>query len=97
MKRVTIFVSQYNGKEFKKLQKIKIMTTLNAIKLAAQIQIGSRIQGGKQVMIVTEITPKCIKGYSEYAFLKYNTKSEMCLSYENFLNPHYSNNYKILD
>jgi hypothetical protein len=27
MKRVTIFVSQYNGNEFKKLQKIKIMTT----------------------------------------------------------------------
>ena len=29
MKRVTIFVSQYNGNEFKKLQKIKIMTTEN--------------------------------------------------------------------
>lgn len=28
MKRVTIFVSQYNGNEFKKLQKIKIMTNL---------------------------------------------------------------------
>jgi hypothetical protein len=33
------------------------MTTIEAIKLAAKIQIGSRIQGGKQVMIVTEITP----------------------------------------
>ena len=27
MKRVTIFVRHYNGNEFKKLQKIKIMTT----------------------------------------------------------------------
>ena len=88
---------QIRERNYLKLQKIKIMTTLEAIKLAAKIQIGSRIQGGKQVMIVTEITSKCIKGYSEYAFLKYNTKSEMCLSYENFLNPHYSNNYQILD
>jgi len=87
-------IRERNYLNFKKLQ---IMTTLEAIKLAAKIQIGSRIQGGKQVMIVTEITSKCIKGYSEYAFLKYNTKSEMCLSYENFLNPHYSNNYQILD
>lgn len=31
MKRVTIFVSQYNGNEFKKLQKIKIMTTLTTL------------------------------------------------------------------
>jgi hypothetical protein len=31
MRRVTIFVSQYNGKEFKKLQKIKIMTTLTTL------------------------------------------------------------------
>jgi hypothetical protein len=34
MKSVTIFVSQYNGNEFKKLQKIKIMTTLKTKKLA---------------------------------------------------------------
>ena len=36
MKRVAIFVSQYNGNEFKKLQKIKIMTTLEFKTIAAQ-------------------------------------------------------------
>jgi hypothetical protein len=36
MKRVTIFVSQYNGNEFKKLQKIKIMTTENFKTIATE-------------------------------------------------------------
>ena len=29
------------------------MTTLEAIKFAAKIQVGTRIQGGKQIMVVT--------------------------------------------
>jgi hypothetical protein len=36
MKRLTIFVSQYNGNEFKKLQKIKIMTTLEFKTIATE-------------------------------------------------------------
>jgi hypothetical protein len=33
IKRVTIFVSQYNGNEFKKLQKIKIMRAITKVTL----------------------------------------------------------------
>lgn len=72
------------------------MTTLEAIKFAAKIQVGTRIKGGKQVMVVTEITDKYIKGYSEYAKLRFNTESEMILEYSRLTNPHYSNNFQIL-
>ena len=73
-----------------------IMTTLDAIKFAAQIKVGSRIRGGKQVMVVTEITPKYIKGYSEYAKLKYNTESEIILEYSKLLNHHYNTSFELL-
>jgi hypothetical protein len=72
------------------------MTTLEAIKFAAKIQVGTRIQGGKQVMVVTQITDKYIKGYSEYAKQRFNTESEMILEYNMLTNPHYSKNYQIL-
>ena len=74
-----------------------IMTTLEAVKFAAQIKIGSRIKGGMQVMIVTEINNKYIKGYSEYAKIKYNKESEMILEYDRLLNSHYNKNFQILD
>ena len=72
------------------------MTTLEAIKFAAKIQIGSRIRGGMQVMIVTEINDKYIKGYSEYAKQRFNKETEMILDYKMLTNPHYSKNYEIL-
>jgi hypothetical protein len=73
------------------------MTTLEAVQFAAQIQVGTKIQGyGGQVMIVTEITKKYIKGISEYAKVKYNKESEMILSYETLLNPHYNKDLKII-
>jgi hypothetical protein len=72
------------------------MTTLQAIKFAAKIQVGTRIQGGKQIMVVTEITDKYIKGYSEYAKLKFNKETEMILEYSRLTNPHYSDSFQIL-
>jgi len=73
------------------------MTNLQAIKFAAQIQIGTRIAGyGGQVMIVTAITDKWIKGISEYAWKKFGKESEMLLEYTTLLNPHYSKNLQIL-
>jgi hypothetical protein len=73
----------------------EIMTTLEQIKFAAQIQVGTRIKAGKQIMVVTEITAKRIKGYSEYA--KSNGyESDMFLSFETITNPHYNKNFEIL-
>ena len=71
------------------------MTTLEQIKFAAQIQVGTRIRGGKQIMVVTEITGKRIKGYNEYAKSK-GYESEMVLFYETITNPHYNKDFEIL-
>jgi hypothetical protein len=74
-----------------------LMTELQAIKFAAQIQIGTRIAGyGGQVMIVTAITDKYIKGISEYAQKKFGKESEMILEYTTLLNPHYNKSLQIL-
>ena len=55
------------------------MTTLEALKFTAQIQIGSRLKGGGQIMIVTKITDKAIYGNSEYCLKKFNKeKSKSC-------------------
>jgi hypothetical protein len=73
------------------------MTELQAIKFAAQIQIGTRIAGyGGQVMIVTAITDKYIKGISEYAWKKFGKESELILEYTTLLNPHYNKSLQIL-
>ena len=72
------------------------MTTLEALKFTAQIQIGSRLKGGGQIMIVTKITDKAIYGNSEYCLKKFNKEQEQILFFETILNPHYNKNLTIL-
>lgn len=73
------------------------MSPEQAIQFVSQIQIGTRIAGsGGQVLIVTAITEKSIKGISEYAWKKYGKESELILEYATLLNPHYSKSLQIL-
>lgn len=73
------------------------MSPEQAIHFVSQIKIGSRIAGyGGQVLIVTAITDKAIRGISEYAWKKYGKESELILSYSTLLNPHYSKSLQIL-
>ena len=74
------------------------MTTLEIVKLAASIQVGTNLQGyGNQVLVVEEINKNGFKGYSKYAFDKYGKKSTTYLSYETLMNPHYNKDIKVLN
>jgi hypothetical protein len=67
------------------------MTTLEQIKFAAAIQVGTEIKGhGNQILVVTSITEKRVYGYSKYNFEKYGKKTEMSLEYSTITNPHYN-------
>jgi hypothetical protein len=73
------------------------MTTLEQLRFAAQIQVGTQIKGyGGQIMIVTEIGKKYITGYDKYCFEKYGKISKTFLSYDTIMNPHYNNNLSII-
>jgi hypothetical protein len=73
------------------------MSPEQAIQFVSQIQIGTRIAGyGGQVLIVTAITEKSIKGISEYAWKKYGKESELILEFSTLLNPYYSKSLQIL-
>jgi len=72
------------------------MTTIQALQFTASIQIGSRVQGRGQIMIVTKINEKGIFGNSEYCLEKFNKEQEISLSYETICNPHYNYYLKVL-
>ena len=74
------------------------MATLEIVKLAASIMIGSRVKGyGGSVLVVTKLTKHGFLGYSEYKYEKFGKKDEsVYLSYETLMNPHYNKNLEVL-
>jgi len=72
------------------------MTTLEIIKLVAKIQVGTRLQAGNSIIVITEVTDKMFKGQNEYAKAK-GFISETVIPFEYFANPHYNKNYKVLN
>lgn len=75
------------------------MTTQEQIKFAANVQIGTEIQGyGNQILVVTEINKHGFKGYSKYVFEKFGKKTaSVYLTFETIQNPHYNKSIKILN
>ena len=72
------------------------MTTLEQIKFASKIKIGTEIKGYGMTLIVQEITDKRIKGYSKEQFIKHGKKVELSLEYSTIMNPHYNKNLSIV-
>lgn len=77
---------------------MKNLTTLEIVKLAASIMIGSRVKGyGNQILVVTKLTKHGFCGYSEYKYKLTGKKSEsVYLSFETLMNPHYNKNIEVL-
>ena len=73
------------------------MTTLEAVQLAGQIQIGSQIVGNYQTLVVTKITAKRVYGYDKKWFDKSGKKSEAAMDFSTLLNPHYNKNIKVIN
>jgi len=73
------------------------MTNLEAIQLAGQIQIGSILKGRYQTMVVTRVSKKRVYGYDKINFEKRGKKSEISMSWDVLLNPHYNKEIKVIE
>lgn len=74
------------------------MTNLEQLQFIANVQIGSKIQGyANSVMIVTGTYKSGFKGYSEYAFKKFGKKTDTRLAFSTISNPHYNKGLSIIN
>lgn len=74
------------------------MTTLEQIKFAAKLQVGTKVKGyGGRVMVITGTNKHGFTAYSEYAYKKYGKKTESILPYTTIQNPHYNKNLEIIN
>jgi hypothetical protein len=86
-----------NNEIINKIKTLSIMTTLEAIQLAGQIQIGTILKGRYQTMVVTKITKKRVYGYDKRNFDKRGKKSEVSMCWDILLNPHYNKDIQIIN
>lgn len=70
--------------------------TLNSIKLAANIKIGTRVKAGNVVIRIEKITKNGFEGVNEYAESK-GIKSRPTITFDMLMNHHYAGKYTILD